>query len=103
MVEEQATSVVAWIVKEYKKLKAFKEDATEIGVDAYIVSFIDCKDKVARAYMELHLGSIIANGVGPEEEGEEEEGATNEGNTKIEELVARGWGLKMAATKGPEG
>lgn len=44
--EEQAASIAARVVKEYKS-DDFERDAAEAGADVYLVGFTDCKDKVA--------------------------------------------------------
>lgn len=71
------------MVRVYKESKDFENDATEVGVDAYMISFIDCRDNVAQAYPELDLRGIIADGANLEE-GEGAEGvAVEEKNTML--------------------
>lgn len=70
--------------------------------DAFLLRFMECKKKVIQAFLELHLGSIIAIKPEQQEEGKEEEGevedaeevtkgATNAGvkEASIQETIAR--------------
>lgn len=40
--------VAAQVVKAYKKLKDFENDATEARADAFVIGFTDCRNKVAQ-------------------------------------------------------
>lgn len=47
-------------MEEYKKSKGFEDKVIEGSYDAYQLRFMECKKKVIEAFLELHLGSIIA-------------------------------------------
>lgn len=46
-VESTTTSAATQVVEEHINLIAFEEDAAKVGVEAYAISFNDCKTKVA--------------------------------------------------------
>lgn len=71
--ESATTSATTRVIEEYKNLDAFEEDATEARVEAYSISFNDCKAKFAWAYLGLDLSNIVTDGTAPEE-GREERG-----------------------------
>lgn len=56
--KEQAASTTIRAIEEYKVLDDFQNDATEVGRDAYLVEFIDYRDKVAKAYLAFILRTI---------------------------------------------
>lgn len=86
--KERAVSAVARAVDEYKKSEAFEDDAIEAGANAYVFSFNDCKNKVARAPLGLDLSDIIIDGVAPEEGRREGVGIVKEETTGVEGVVA---------------
>lgn len=53
--EEQAATIAAQAVHEYKESKDFENDMATVGADAYIFGFMDCWDVIAQAYPELDL------------------------------------------------
>lgn len=97
--KEQVAFTIAWEIEEHKKIEDFKWDIAKARVDAYLVKFADCKDKVAQVYPKLDLDRILVDKVAPkewEEEGATEEATGTEGPT-IEEFEA-----KIIAIEGPE-
>lgn len=85
-------SIAVWEVQEYKKSVDFEQDIVEARTDRYMIDFEDCKDKVARAYLELDLSNILADGAAPEKEGDEEgeDGAVKEEIIETDKLAMRG-------------
>lgn len=57
--EGEAASIAIWMVVEYKELDDFVNDATKVGVDAYIVGFTNCRKKEAKAFLALDLNKIL--------------------------------------------
>lgn len=46
--EKQATSTIAWVIEEYKKMDTFEWDIVKAEADAFLLVFADYKDKVAQ-------------------------------------------------------
>lgn len=57
--KEEATSTTIRAMVEYKESDDFMNDATKAGVNAYIVWFTDCREKVAQTFLALDLSKIL--------------------------------------------
>lgn len=100
--KKQAMPIDIHAVEEYKNSNDFENNAIEARMDVYIIKFLDCKCKVARAYTRLDLSNIQAEREVPKEEEEKavEDGAIE--RPKADEVVVEEPGPEIAATKNPE-
>lgn len=81
-------------------MEDFEQAIIEAIEDAYLVRFIDYKDKVAQVYPQLDLSGILVVEVAPKEGKEErtaEEEAIGAQRVATKELEA-----KVAITEGPK-
>lgn len=80
---------------EYKKSKAFEDDATKAKENAFVFNFNE-------NHPRLDLSDIITDGATPKKEGEEERAVAKEESARAKELVAKGLEPEVATTEGPE-
>lgn len=78
--EEQAIAFASQAIEEYKKIADFAQEVTKAGVDAYLVGFTNCKNKVTQVFLQLDLSDVLVETTFGKKEGEK-------GETSEEEAV----------------